>query len=150
METIATELGHLGVVLQLAIAPMILISGVGFVLSALIDRYGRAIGALRAFISAIEDEKQAAKHAKLKEELKIVFKRTKLLKFSIGFSVLSLLFISILVLVLFFMALLAINLLNFSIALFVISLSAFIVSLVLFMFDINLSLRALELEISAQ
>lgn len=147
MEEIIADLGHLGVVLQLAIAPMILISGVGFVLSALIDRYGRAIGVLRTFTSAIRDEKQALRHTKLKEELKIIFKRAKLLKFSIGFSVLSLLFISILVLALFFMALLSVNLLNFSIALFVISLSTFIVSLILFMFDVNLSLRALELEI---
>ncbi len=150
MQEAMTDLGHLGVVLQLAIAPMILISGVGFVLSSLIDRYGRVIGVARVFTSTIRDEQQTSRHAKLKEELRIVFKRAKLLKFSIGFSVLSLLFISILVLALFFMALLNVDLFSFCIALFVISLSTFIISLILFMFDVNLSLRALELEIAIE
>lgn len=36
MEEVVTDLRHLGVVLQLAIVPMILISSVGFVLFSLI------------------------------------------------------------------------------------------------------------------
>ena len=140
------SLEYLGSVLQLAIAPMILISGVGFVLSSLIDRYGRIIDASRTFINILRDEQHNSRHTQLKKELNVFLKRTKLVKFSIGFSVLSLLFISILVLILFFMALLSIDLLYVSVFLFVISLSTFIISLIFFMFDVNLSLKALELE----
>ncbi|SMN11460.1 hypothetical protein SPBRAN_1732 [uncultured Candidatus Thioglobus sp.] len=140
------NLGHLGVVLQLAIAPMILISGVGYVLSSLTDRYGRIVGVSRTFAGNIRDEKDSNRRVQLKAELKILLTRTKLVRASITFSVLSLLFISVLVLSLFFMALLNVDFLNLSITLFVGSLVFFTISLVFFILDVNLSLKALTLE----
>ncbi|MBE8189369.1 MAG: DUF2721 domain-containing protein [Candidatus Thioglobus sp.] len=146
MEEIITNLGHLGVVLQLAIAPMILISGVGFVLSSLIDRYGLIISCSRDIIGIIRQTKIQSRREQLSEELQILLTRAKLIRTSIASSVLSLLFISMLVLSLFFMALWEIDLLTFSIILFVSSLLMFIISLIFFVLDVNLSLRALELE----
>ncbi|SMM99185.1 hypothetical protein SPONN_327 [uncultured Candidatus Thioglobus sp.] len=140
------NLGHLGVVLQLAIAPMILISGVGYVLSSLTDRYGRIVDVSRMFAGNIRDEQVDNRRIQLKTELNILLTRAKLVRASITFSVLSLLFISVLILSLFFMALLNLDLLDISVALFVSSLSVFTISLIFFILDVNLSLKALTLE----
>ncbi len=150
MEEVITNLGHLGVVLQLAIAPMILISGVGYVLSALIDRYGRIIERSRSFVNMIRDTQSDVRRTQLGEELKILLTRARLVRVSITCSVLSLLFVATLVLSLFFMALLEIDFVNLSIVLFVTSLVMFIVSLIFFILDVNLSLKALELEVNIE
>ncbi len=134
--------------LQVAIGPVILISGVGLLLLTMTNRLGRAID--RARILAREsDTTPSAKQAALHEQVTIIYRRAKLLRLAIGLAAGSALLAGLLIIGLFIGALLEANIVIVIELLFAGSLVSLISSLVAFMLDINLSLRALRLDLKS-
>jgi hypothetical protein len=131
--------------LQLAIGPVILISGVGLLLLCMTNRIARVID--RARIVAAEchvvgvDEVDTC-YAKLG----ILSRRARVLRSSIALAALSVLLVAVLVIVLFCGALLRVEIAGLIIALFVGCMLSLIGSLVFFIWDVNLSLQALWLD----
>ena len=133
-------------VLQIAVGPVILISGVGLLLLSMTNRLGRAIDRariLRGEWSLAEPLVQK----RLTAQLHILWRRADLIRQSIFLASLSLLLAACLIITLFGEALMHWGAGGMLILLFVGCLVSLIGSLVLFISDINQSLSALRLEL---
>jgi len=133
-------------VLQLAIGPVVLISGVGLLLLSMTNRLGRVIDRTR---SLKHDYEQADSHHKvsLLEQIKIVRYRSHLIRTAILFAAISILCVTALIFVIFMFAMLNINAALPIVVLFSGSMLALIISLVYFLRDMYKALAAVEIDI---
>jgi hypothetical protein len=145
----ALSVAQLIPVLQTAIGPTILISGVGLLLLTMTNRLARTID--RARITARELP-SASQEVRMKdaEQLRVLWRRARLIRLSIALASTSALFAAILIIVLFVTALLQIENAWLICALFIVCLGCLIASLLVFIHDINQALAALKLELSRE
>jgi hypothetical protein len=136
-------------VLQTAIGPTILISGVGLLLLTMTNRLARTIDRTRTAARELP-ESGAPDHVKYVAQLRILWKRARLIRLSITLASLSALFAAILIIVLFVTALLQAENVWLICALFIICLICLIGSLAVFIHDINLALAALKFEMDGK
>lgn len=140
------KLDDLVPVLQTAIGPMILISGVGMLLLNMTNRLGRTIDRSRQLIALLrdcdEDERRRAK-----KQLDILWRRAHLLQSAIALIAVSAFLAALLVILLFFCVLLGIEAAWALSTLFILCLLALIAALVFFLRDVNLTLHALAHEL---
>ncbi|SRR6266700_764754 len=134
-------------ILQMAIGPVILISGVGLLLLSMTNRLGRAIDRSRLLAEALR-KAEASERARLSSQLRILSRRARLIRLAIIFSTVSVLLAGILIIALFLAALMGVEIAGLLIMLFVGCIGSLIASLAVFIADINVSLSALMLEIS--
>ncbi|MHB0980337.1 MAG: DUF2721 domain-containing protein [Thermoleophilia bacterium] len=131
--------------LQLSIGPVILISGVGLILLSMTNRFGRLID--RSLL--LTHDLHGASHAdrvRILAQLRILSARARLVRAGIALAVLSILLAALLIVSLFLGALFQLGIAAIIVTLFILCMLSLIVSLLLFIFDINLSLKALWLE----
>lgn len=133
-------------VLQTAIGPMILISGVGMLLLNMTNRLGRTIDRSRQLVELLKhcDEEERRRY---KLQLEILWKRARILQSAIALIATSALLAALLVIALFFSVLLKIEAAIFLSTLFILCLTSLIGALVFFLRDINFTLHALALEL---
>jgi len=136
-------------VLQTAIGPMILISGIGLLLLTMTNRLGRAIDRTRVLVGGLSNTAEA-KREKTVAQLRILWGRARMIRLAIALASISALAAAILIIVLFTTALWQMESAWVIVALFMVSLVSLIVSLVIFIRDINQSLAALKLELAAE
>jgi hypothetical protein len=132
--------------LQLAIGPVILISGVGLILLSMTNRFGRVIDRSRLLTQELRHASDPER-ARVLDQLRILSRRARLVRAGIAFGAFSVLLAALLIISLFVGTLLELAIAFLIVWLFVLCLLALIVCLVYFISDINLSLRALWLEI---
>lgn len=135
-------------ILQTAIGPVILISGVGLLLLTMTNRYGRIIDRARHLADASR-RASAEDRTRLLSQLQILYRRARLVRAAIALAAVSVLLAAVLIVVLFFTALLRWELAPLIVTLFVGGMGALVGSLILFLKDLNLSLAALKLEVKA-
>jgi hypothetical protein len=133
-------------VLQVAIGPVILISGVGLLLLTLTNRFGRAVDRSRQLL-ALMRELPEQERQRLAGQVNILYHRAGLIRLSITMAALSVLLASILIIGLFVTALLKLEVGLLIVAAFACCMLALIVSLTAFIREIHLSLVALKLEL---
>lgn len=133
-------------VLQVAIGPVILISGIGLLLLTLTNRFGRAIDRSRQLGGALRDASEAERR-RLAGQVEIIFRRARLIRLAITMSVFSVLLVSVLIIVVFVSALMQLEAGVAIAVLFIGCMACLIVSLLAFIRDIQLSLKALVLEL---
>lgn len=133
-------------VLQVAIGPVILISGVGLLLLTMTNRLGRAIDRARQL--AGELQKPAQQHREhMLEQVAIIYRRARLLRLAIGLAGVSVLLAAVLIVTLFLTALwhwengLGVSLI------FIGCMCSLVTSLAFFILDIQLGLVALRMEL---
>ena len=136
---VEADLEALTKILQASISPMALISGVGLLILSLTNRFGRVTDRLRELSDAAGG---GMKHRA--EQIRILEVRAALLRSSITCAVASVLVTSVLVLVLFAIAIARLNFPWVVYALFACSLLFLITSLVLFLRDMRWSLHAVK------
>ncbi|HEX4264915.1 MAG TPA: DUF2721 domain-containing protein [Verrucomicrobiae bacterium] len=141
-----TQLGQLIPVLQTAIGPVILISGVGLILLSLTNRFGRAVDRTRQILREMRAA-TGADRQRLAGQVKNLYRRTRLIQQSIIFSAISVLCAAVLIITLFVTALMKIDSAIIISVLFICCLVSLVVSLLAFIMDIRLSLKALKLEL---
>lgn len=132
--------------LQLAIGPVILISGVGLILLSMTNRFGRIIDRSRILTEDLRRAPRAAR-PKILAQLKILASRARTLRSAIALAAVSVLFAATLIIALFLGALLQLAMAAAIVGLFVLCMLSLIASLLLFIADMRLSLRAFWLEI---
>ncbi len=134
-------------VLQVAVGPVILISGVGLLLLSMTNRLGRTIDRTRDLIDPPHgvSEELRKRHA---SQLEILWQRALLLRSAITLAAISALLAAVLIIVIFVSELLKLEIAIIVVAIFVACLLAVIGSLIYFIRDIDLSLRALAMELS--
>jgi hypothetical protein len=139
-----TSLTQLVPILQLAIGPVILISGVGLLLLTLTNRFGRLLDRSRLLNrEAPRSELTAAVRA----QIEILHRRATILRLSIILGAITVLLVAVLILVLFVAALWQLEAGWLIVAIFCVSQVSLIGSMLAFIRDMNLSLAAVRLEL---
>jgi len=135
-------------ILQVAIGPVILISGVGLLLLTMTNRFARIIDRSRSLSHEI---RRGSEHdrASILAQLEILSRRVRIVRSAIALAALSVLLASLLVIVLFLTALLRLGFAALISGLFIACMTCLILSLGLFIADINTSLAALKLEMAS-
>jgi len=113
------------------------------------NRLARTIDRTRTLAREVPDEGEPD-YAKNTGQLRILWKRARLIRLSIALASLSALFAAILIIVLFVTALLQTENVWLICALFIICLVCLIGSLIVFIHDINLALAALKFELAGR
>ncbi len=132
--------------LQTAIGPIVLISGVGLLLLTMTNRLGRVIDRARIIsgqVAGLDGPQREGKVA----QLAVLWRRARIIRLSIILTAASALCAAILIVILFLTAVLGWDSAWLIGTLFVLGMGSLIASLLLFIQDLNLSLAALYLEI---
>ncbi len=141
-------LAEFNAVLQVAVSPVILISGVGLLLLSMTNRLGRVIDRARSIADRRRREDASDHQQRLEAQLPILWRRARLLRMAISAAAVGVLLAAILIVLLFLVELFQWPVATPLLAgLFCSALLTVIVSVVYFLRDLNLSLRALALEI---
>jgi hypothetical protein len=133
--------------LQIAIGPVILVSGVGLLLLSMTNRLGRVIDRSRALSMELRSGADA-KRGEVLSQLEILTIRARLVRQAITLAIVSLLSVAVLIITLFVAAVFALEVGVLVVVLFVCCMGALIGALIAFLRDINLSLAALKLELN--
>ncbi len=144
----AMHLTDLIPILQMAIGPVIVISGVGLLLLSMTNRLGRVIDRSRLTAAAFRGAAPGERDH-LEAQLHILSHRSHLIRLAIILSTVSVLFAGALIISLFLAILLRWEIGAVVIILFIACMTSLIGSLLVFLRDINLSLAALKLEVEA-
>lgn len=134
-------------ILQSAVAPVVLISGVGLLLLSINNRYAQAMAKTRSFLSELQKESNVPRRANLTNQISILLKRCKVLRVSIAFIVLSTVFSGFIVFASTIANIWAANLDLATITLLLLSCGCILVGNVMFFVDIIISLQAIKLEV---
>jgi hypothetical protein len=133
-------------VLQVAIGPVILISGVGMLLLVMTNRFARTIDRARQLAAELRRGNEPDR-ALLLKQVGIIYRRARVLRVSITLAVVSVLLAALLIIVLFVTALMHSEHGRLVVWVFIACLSALIGSVIALLADIHLSLAALRLEL---
>jgi hypothetical protein len=133
-------------VIQLAITPVILISGMGALMLTMTNRMGRIVDRTRILAGQVRQAKDDDRQH-LEEQLKIMWQRAQLIRRAVTFNGLSMLVACLLVVAIFAGAMLKRDLGPLLLVLFGGSILLVIAALVAFLQDIFVSLHALRLEV---
>jgi hypothetical protein len=140
------DIAALLVVLQTSLAPCVFISGVGLLVLSMTNRLGRPLDRIRAL--TVELRVAEGEHRRvLLEEVDILYRRAKLLQAAVTLAVLSIFFVSTIILSLFITATFNAGLEVIIEILFSASLICLVLSLALFAWDIQLGLNSIRIEI---
>ena len=136
-------------VLQIAIGPVILISGVGLLILSMTNRLGRTIDRSRELV---ELRRRAGDNERIRLELQlgILWRRARLLRTAITLSGVAVLLDSLLMILLFLGALVKMRVAEVLALAFVACMTALIGSILYFLRDINLALQALCHELQVE
>jgi Protein of unknown function (DUF2721) len=140
------ETSDLVTVLQTAIGPLVVVSGVGLLLLTMTNRLGRIVDRSRSLAhqsrTSTGDERTSAA-----AQLQILGQRAELMRWAIGLAAFCVLFAALLVISLFVTALFDVEVAWLIAGLFIVSMLCLIASLVMFIRDINKALHATSLEV---
>jgi hypothetical protein len=134
-------------ILQIAIGPVILISGVGLLLLSMTNRLGRAIDRSRELSLELREIQNGEHRERTLAQIKILSRRAGLIRQAIALASISVLLAAVLIIALFLIALFRLNAGWIIVVLFIGCMISLIGSLIPFIKDINQSLEALHLEI---
>ena len=133
-------------VLQAAVSPVVLISGVGLLILSMTNRLARVVDRSRQMGHSrhgIPDDEAR----RVEPQLRILVRRARLLRRAISCATFSVLLAAILVIVLFLSAYLRVEVVLISVVFFVFCLVSLIAGVISFLQDIHLSLVALDMEL---
>ena len=139
----ATPLGDIGHVIQLAIAPVFLLTAVGAILNVLTGRLARAVDRRRVLTTELP-RLDAALAGLAQQELEFEHRRIRLVYVAIGLSVLCALLVCLLISIAFIDAFVALDLGKLVAALFVLALISLTGSLAVFMREIFLAVASVR------
>jgi uncharacterized protein DUF2721 len=133
-------------VLQVAIGPVILISGIGLLLLSMTNRFGRIIDRSRILAVTLR-EGSAGERQRADAQVVILWRRAQLVRRAIALACVSLLLAAVLMMALFVATLARFEIAWLVVTLFVACLGALVGSLIAFIQEINESLIALRLDL---
>lgn len=134
--------------LQSSISPIVLISGVGLLLLSLSNRLGRTTDRSRDIVKELREINDEKGKKRRIVQLNILYRRSKILRFSIVSIAFSILTSSLIIPILLIMNLFVVDLTIIGIFLFLLSILGMITSAILLFIDVTLSLKALEIGVN--
>jgi hypothetical protein len=134
-------------VIELAITPVILLTGVGALMLTLTNRLGRVVDRTRALAGEMR-QAVAGERSHVDGQLTILWRRAKLIRLAVTLAGLSMFFSCVLVLAIFVDASMSRSFGAELVVIFIASVVSLISAVVAFLRDIWVSLHALELEVA--
>jgi len=134
-------------VIQMSVGPVILISGIGLLLLSMTNRFGRIIDRARLLSRELPAAAPSLRE-QLSTQLEVIYQRSRILRYSIMFATASVLLAGLLIITLFLAALMHAEAGLLITIWFILCIGMLIASLVAFMIDIQVSLKALRVEMS--
>jgi hypothetical protein len=131
-------------VIQLAVAPVFLLSGVGVTLTVLTNRLARIVDRARA-LEARPDHPDPALQARLHDDLAVLSRRAKLVNLALTLATTCALLVCLVIVALFMGPVLAVDLSAVIALLFVAAMGAFVGALVCFLREIFVSTASLRI-----
>jgi hypothetical protein len=131
--------------IQLAVAPVFLLAGVGSMLMVLTNRLARIIDRARQLEDRYQESVDADLRRRLHGDLRVLSLRARLVGRAIAFCTACSLFVSLVIVTLFLQSLLDIYLHGVVPLLFIVAMGAFIVGLVHFLREIHVATAALRI-----
>ena len=142
VESTPTEVAHIAQLIQLAVAPVFLLSGIGVLLTVLTNRLARIVDRARP-LEAQHDVADAAAAGELRRELRWLAHRARLVNIAIALGTLSALLVAMVVALLFGSAFVRFDLAAAVAALFIGAMLALVGALVLFLIEVRTATRTL-------
>jgi len=133
-------------IIQLSITPVILISGLGALCISLTNRMGRIVDRTRSLAGLMRQANDEERNF-LEEQLLIMFRRAKIMRFSMAMITSSMFISGLLVVIIFVSALSRIELSSLILGLFATSVGCLLAGLAAFLRDLFVSLHAVQLEV---
>src|SRR5689334_21706016 len=145
MTGVDLETAHVATLIQQALGPVFLISGVGITLSMLTVRLARVVDRART----LEDRRYATtddkRIADIDQDQRYIVRRTRYINGAIVMSTLSAFFTALVVTLLFASAFLPLNVGVFIAVLFVLSLLGLVTSFAMFLIEVRVATRSLRI-----
>jgi len=135
-------------ILQVAIGPVVLVSGIGLLILTMTNRLGRVIDRGRSLVRELPEVPDHHR-GRVTAQLGILTRRAELLRLAIIYATISVLLAAVLVIALFLTAAFQLEDVWLIGLLFIGALCALILSLAVFIQDLNQSLVAFQLDIEA-
>jgi MFS family permease len=129
--------------IQLAIAPVFLLAGIGAILNVLAGRLARVVDRSRV-LEQLHGNSQGEEHRRYVLELRIVDRRMRLANAAIALIVASAIVVCLLVALLFITQLIGLPFRQAVAVAFVLGMALLIAGLILFLVEINLALRSMH------
>lgn len=142
---IASQSANVVSYIQLAVAPVFLLTGVGSMLAVLTSRLARIIDRARAMEDRYKASADSELRRRLHADLKVLSQRSRLVSRAIGFCTACSLFVSLVIAILFVQSLFDVYLHGLVPVLFIVAMGAFIVGLLLFLREIHIATSALRI-----
>jgi hypothetical protein len=133
--------------LQVAVTPVVLISGIGLLLLSMTNRLGRVVDRARVLAKEVRTAPED-RVERYRNQLQLLYRRAVLLRSAIVASSVSILLVGVIILELLSELLLAWPINTLIIVTFAACILSLVVSMIYFLNDLTLSLRALWVEIS--
>ena len=133
--------------IQLAITPVILITGLGSLLLTMTNRLGRIVDRTRVLAGQARAAAPGDERVHIESQLRILFRRAGLVRMAVSLAAMSIFVSGLLVVAIFLSALLRIEAGFALLGLFVAAVALLLGALVYFLRDINKALHALGLEV---
>ncbi|MEW5772503.1 MAG: DUF2721 domain-containing protein [Thermodesulfobacteriota bacterium] len=133
-------------VLSASIAPCVLISAFGLLLLSLTNRLGRSVDRIRRLCREAPGA-QPGERGEIERQVRVLYRRCRLMRSSVGLCLLGVFGIGMLVLLLFAEAVAGVRLVFVPEALFIASMVFLLGSLVFFFLEVRLTLEALRAEV---
>lgn len=144
---ISRTLQQLIPVIQMAVGPVILISGVGLLLLSMTNRFGRVIDRSRLLARELPAA-AATEREHLSQQLAVLYRRAKIIRLAIILATASVLLAGLLIISLFLAALLHLEAALLVALCFILCMASLVGSLIAFLFDLQVSLTALRMELA--
>jgi hypothetical protein len=138
----ANDIAH---VIQLAIAPVFLLSSLGTILAVLAARLARIVDRTRTLVDRRE-KAGGATQPRVEEELHVLMRRRNLVNSAIGAGVVAALLVCLLIAVAFLGSLVEVHTGAALAALFVLAMLAYVAALVLFLREVLMASRSMHVE----
>lgn len=145
MTGVDLETAHVATLIQQALGPVFLISGVGITLSMLTARLARIVDRARTLEDRRESTTDEARIADIDQDLRYIVRRTRYINGAIIMSTLSAFFTALVVTLLFASAFLPLNVGVFIAVLFVLSLLGLVTSFAMFLIEVRIATRSLRI-----
>jgi hypothetical protein len=140
MEPVA-PVNAIAAAIQLAIAPVFLLTGIGAILSVLTMRLGRVVDRLRLVQKRMTKVKSDEHHDLLHAETIALWRRIKTINWAMRLSVSSALLICVVIMILFVAAFIEFAIGRVLAALFILAMLLLIVALVLVLLEVSISTK---------
>jgi Protein of unknown function (DUF2721) len=144
MDTPPTDIALIARSIQLSLAPVFLLSGIGVLLGVLTNRLARVVDRARPLEERLATADSQAS-AEIRTQLSLFARRARLMNAAITFSTVSALLVALVVALLFMSAFIRFNLAVGVSVLFVLAMIALVVALIAFLVEIRIATTALRI-----